>query len=104
MCSKQNRRFKFNMITGVNELKILTKQISGECKWKFDGGKVITAGIRAKIKKNKNICEKILYLKSYSMQFKNVEYFTVYSFKYCLLTIQWLCVYNWSCQFGSYIF
>ena len=26
----------FNMITGINELKILTKHISCECKCKFD--------------------------------------------------------------------
>ena len=29
----------FNMITGINESKILTKQISCECKCKFDGRK-----------------------------------------------------------------
>ena len=27
------------MITGINESKILTKHISCECKWKFDGRK-----------------------------------------------------------------
>ena len=31
----------FNMITGINELKILTKHISCECKCKFDGRKCI---------------------------------------------------------------
>ena len=29
----------FNMITGINELKTLTKHISFECKCKFDGQK-----------------------------------------------------------------
>ena len=29
----------FNMITGINESKILTKHISCECKCKFDGTK-----------------------------------------------------------------
>ena len=29
----------FNMITGIHELKILTKQMSCECKYKFDRGK-----------------------------------------------------------------
>ena len=29
----------FNMITGLNELKILTKHISCECKCQFDGRK-----------------------------------------------------------------
>ena len=29
----------FNMITGINELKILTKHISCQCKCKFDGRK-----------------------------------------------------------------
>ena len=29
----------FNMITGINESKILTKDISCECKCKFDGKK-----------------------------------------------------------------
>ena len=34
MCSKRNKRFKyvFNMITGINESKILTKHVS--FKWK----------------------------------------------------------------------
>ena len=39
MCSKWNRRFKytfFNIITGINESKILTKVILCECKLKFD--------------------------------------------------------------------
>ena len=29
----------FNIITGINKSKILTKHISCECKCKFDGGK-----------------------------------------------------------------
>ena len=29
----------FNVITGINELKTLTKHISCECKYKFDGRK-----------------------------------------------------------------
>ena len=29
----------FNIITGINESKSLTKNISCECKWKFDGRK-----------------------------------------------------------------
>ena len=29
----------FNMITGINELKILTKHILSKCKCKFDGRK-----------------------------------------------------------------
>ena len=29
----------FNMITGINESKTLTKHISCECKYKFDGAK-----------------------------------------------------------------
>ena len=40
MCSKQNRKIKtsvFNMITGINESKILIKDISSECKCKLDG-------------------------------------------------------------------
>ena len=39
MCSKQNRRFKSNMIKEINESKNLTKHISCECKCKFDGRK-----------------------------------------------------------------
>ena len=42
MGSKQNRRFKYtflNMITGKNESKVLTKDISCKCKCKFDGKK-----------------------------------------------------------------
>ena len=39
MCSKENRIFKcmcFNIITGKNESKILTKDISCKCKCRFD--------------------------------------------------------------------
>ena len=42
MCSKQNRNLNlsvFNMITGINESEILTKDISCESKCKFDGRK-----------------------------------------------------------------
>ena len=45
MCFKWNRRFEskylsmFNMITGITELKTLTKHISCECKCRFDGRK-----------------------------------------------------------------
>ena len=42
MCSKQNRRFNlsvFNMITEINGSNTLTKDISCECKCKFDGTK-----------------------------------------------------------------
>ena len=39
MCSKENRRFKFKRVTGINESKILTKYASCECKCKFDGRK-----------------------------------------------------------------
>ena len=31
--------YDFNMISGKNESTILTKDISCECKWKFDGSK-----------------------------------------------------------------
>ena len=37
MCSKQNSMF--NMITGINESKTVTKHISCECKCKFNGRK-----------------------------------------------------------------
>ena len=43
MCSKKNRRFithVFNMITGKNESKMLTKDISSEYKYKFDRKKM----------------------------------------------------------------
>ena len=37
---KQNlNRSVFNMITGINEWKILTKHISCQCKCRFNGGK-----------------------------------------------------------------
>ena len=37
MCSKKIEDLSvFNMITGINELKTLTKHISCECKCKFD--------------------------------------------------------------------
>ena len=45
MCSKQNIRFKgtcFNVITGKNESKILTKDISCKCKCKLDERKCIS--------------------------------------------------------------
>ena len=39
MCSKRNRISNlsiFNMTTGINELKTLTKYVSCDCKCKFD--------------------------------------------------------------------
>ena len=76
----------------MNELKRLAKQISGECKWKFDGVKVITAGIRAKIKKDK------IYVKKYyvwnptpcSLNMLNISLFILSS------TVYW--------RFSDYVF
>ena len=59
----------FDMITGINELKTLTKRISCESKCKFDGRKCNSNQkcnkdkCRCKCKKH-NICEKRLYLES----------------------------------------
>ena len=42
MCSNKTEDLNlrmFNMITGINESKILTKHISCKCKCKFDGRK-----------------------------------------------------------------
>ena len=38
--TKDLNRSVFNMITGINESKSLTKHISCECKCKFDGNKM----------------------------------------------------------------
>ena len=35
----------FNIITGINESKILTKHVSYECKCKFDGKNVIQVNV-----------------------------------------------------------
>ena len=52
----------FNMITGINESKTLTKDISRECKSKFDGKKVIqiNGGIMINVDVNVKI---IIYVK-----------------------------------------
>ena len=42
----------FNLVTGINESKLLTKHISCECKYKFDGKKcgiMINVNVSAKI-------------------------------------------------------
>ena len=44
MCSKQSEDLNihvFNMITGKNNSKVLTKDMSCKCKYKFDGKDVI---------------------------------------------------------------
>ena len=38
----------FNMITGINELKTLTKHISCKCKCRFDGGIAINVNVKVK--------------------------------------------------------
>ena len=66
MCSKQNRRLHakiqdtrlnihvFNLITGINESKILTKHISCDCEYKFGGRK---CNSNQKWKNDKCVCE-----------------------------------------------
>ena len=51
MCSKRKKDLNlsvFNLITGINESKILTQDISCKCKCRFDGKNVIqiNGGIR----------------------------------------------------------
>ena len=47
----------FNMITGINELKTLTKHISRECKCKFDGKYLIHMnGSDVSVKNNLESC------------------------------------------------
>ena len=48
---KQDLNLSVFMITGINELKTLTKHISCKCKCKFDGGKC-----NSNQKKNNNKC------------------------------------------------
>ena len=60
----------FNIITGINESKKLTKHIPCEYKCKFDGGKLNLDQWRNNDKcwyecKKPHICEKRLYLRSY---------------------------------------
>ena len=58
MHSTQTRDFNlsvFNMITGINESKTLTKHISCECKCKFDGRK---CNSNQKWNNNKCLCER----------------------------------------------
>ena len=57
------------MTTRINESKTLTKLISYECTWKFDGKKFISnqkwndvnVGVSAKIQKNKIHAKKIIF-------------------------------------------
>ena len=47
----------FNMITGINELKTLTKQISCECECRFDGKNIIeiNGGITINVMNKKRV-------------------------------------------------
>ena len=55
----------FNMITGINESKTLTKHVPCECKCKFDGKNVIQINgritINVDVSVKHHICEKILF-------------------------------------------
>ena len=61
-----------NMVTGINESKILTKHITCKCKCKFDGRKCNLSQkwtnnkfrCECKNPKKHNACEKRLYLES----------------------------------------
>ena len=50
------------MITGINELKILTKHISCECKCRFDGKNVIPINGGITINVNMSL-KKFIYMK-----------------------------------------
>ena len=57
MCSKRNRRLKlhvFNMITGINESRTLTKHAPCKCECKFDGRK---SNMDQKLNNNKCWCD-----------------------------------------------
>ena len=54
----------FNLVTGINESKLLTKHISCECKYKFDGKKcgiMINVNVSAKIWENITYAKKITF-------------------------------------------
>ena len=61
----------FNIITGINELKTLTKHISCECKCKFDGKNYVDMGVK-----------NVVYVKKYyvwnpaTQSCENGKYFT----------------------------
>ena len=62
----------FNLITGINKSKALTKHISCECKCRFDGRKCNSDQWWNKDKcqsecKKRHVCEKTLYLESFCM-------------------------------------
>ena len=65
----------FNMITGINESKTLTKHISCECKCKFDGTRCNSNQwwnndkCQCECKKH-HICEERLYLESCYLQMR----------------------------------
>ena len=66
-------------ITGINELKALTKHISWECKWKFDGRKCNSNQWRNNDKcqcecKKHNTCEKDFIWNSATCSFRNSKY------------------------------
>ena len=75
ICSPNKRDVNlsfFNMITGINESKALTKHISCECKCKFDGRKCNSnqkwnndkCRCECKNLKEYHVCRKRLYLES----------------------------------------
>ena len=78
----------FNMTTGINESKILTKDISYQCKGKFDGRK---CNSDKKWDNNKRwceckkhcICEKITFGILIVVKMKNI-------YQVLLMVIQWL--------------
>ena len=64
------------MITGINILKTLTKNISWECKCRFDGRNGIQINGRITIKnvKKKNLCEKDYTWNSFTCSCENGKY------------------------------
>ena len=70
----------FSMITGINESKTLTKHISCECKYRFDGKKCNSDKWSNNDKcqcecKKRHICEKDYIWNPSICNFKNVKYF-----------------------------
>ena len=54
----------FNIITGINELKTLTKHISCECKCKFDGKNVVQINGGTTINVDMSV-KNVVYVKKY---------------------------------------
>ena len=83
----------FNMMTGINEKKILTEHISCECKCTFDERKCktrIKSGIMINIGVSANIQKNIMHVRKIIFWILAHVFVKMVSIYHVILTIQWL--------------